>query len=579
MTASQGSRRGTRVAVAIILFFTPYAAFLAIQLTTPVDPIWFKIGGTNAQTVVQPIAGRTITVSPTGHGDSSSIASAVSAAEPGDTVLVGPGTYHEEVNVTKPWITIRGEDARRVILDGNFTLKVGVTADSAPGISVEDLTTKNYLYDGIFFVKSDHWLMDHIIATNNRGYGLYTLASRWGVMKDSIATGGGDSGFYIGETHNCNCVIENSTAYGNVVGYSGTRVDGVVIRNSTFIENAVGVAPNTLLPVISLALTGRWSPPFFASNHTIEDNVIVDNNNRTVLGVGISASYGVPIGTGISLAGTFGNTIRDNIIAGNTRWGIAEWYFFGAPIGNTFESNNFGRNGQDFWTDGTTFSGCSSRETATGDVPPTCSLPPYLRVMVPNPVKEIDLILNLGRPGYVTEAILAPQLFLAVTLAIGQRGIGESTPRLGELEAASRRHRVLSALLDGLFVGIVYIAVSSLLVSSFGVTDFQSLVNNVFAFSLLLVPLAYFLFITIWFLYSVVSDLAGRRTIGKFLMDLEVVSGRGARPSASRLLAKNLLAYLGALSFGLVWLVFVLSQRRSLSERLTGTYVVRRRQL
>src|SRR5438067_6918008 len=48
----------------------------------------------------------TLLVSPTGLFDRTptqftSIQSAVDAAAPGDTILVGPGTYQEQVNITK----------------------------------------------------------------------------------------------------------------------------------------------------------------------------------------------------------------------------------------------------------------------------------------------------------------------------------------------------------------------------------------------------------------------------------------------------------------------------------------------
>ncbi|HEV2225735.1 MAG TPA: hypothetical protein VGR56_02900 [Nitrososphaerales archaeon] len=74
------------------------------------------------------------------------------------------------------------------------------------------------------------------------------------------------------------------------------------------------------------------------------------------------------------------------------------------------------------------------------------------------------------------------------------------------------------------------------------------------------------------------SDLVGRRNIGKSLMDLELVSGSDGKPSTMRLLAKDFLAYLGAITFGVAWLVFIVAWRRSLSEKLTGTCVVSRRQ-
>src|SRR3954451_10100637 len=57
-------------------------------------------------------------------GQFSSIQAAVTAAHPGDWILIGPGDYHEHgstmagVLVTTSGIHIRGMDRNRVIVDG-----------------------------------------------------------------------------------------------------------------------------------------------------------------------------------------------------------------------------------------------------------------------------------------------------------------------------------------------------------------------------------------------------------------------------------------------------------------------------
>ncbi len=494
-------------------------------------------------------------------------------AHPGDIILVQPGTYHEEVNISKPWITIVGANQRKVILDGNFSFDTGITAYGAPGVVVRDLTVRNYRVNGVFFFKSDHWGMDHIVAIDNGEYGLFALSSRWGIINNSVAIGGGDSGFYIGETHQCDCVINNSTAYGNVVGYSGTRVDGVVIENSRFINNSVGVAPNTLLPPFALVLSGRWNHPLFASNHTIENNVIMDNNNATVQGVGISASYGVPIGTGISLAGVSGNMVRNNTITGNTRWGIAEWYFLYPPTGNTFQSNSFSKNGVDFWSDGTGFLGCGDNQSPNGDALPSCGTAPVLRLTIPNPFKEIELLLSLGHPTAEVSVIAFPALLGILPLAPVTESRSQTEAGKPALGIASRRNRTLAGLVDALVSGILYLAVVSILVTGFGSTDVYSLVDNLFAFTFLLTPLAYFLYVTIWFVYASVVGGAGRRTLGHAMFGIRL-GAKDGEASARSVFLRNLIAYLGSATLGITWLVSVSARNRTLSEQLSGTYLL-----
>src|SRR5690554_366706 len=51
-------------------------------------------------------------------GEYETIQAAVDAAEPGDLVLISPGTYNEAVTVETDRLTIRGLDRDKVILDG-----------------------------------------------------------------------------------------------------------------------------------------------------------------------------------------------------------------------------------------------------------------------------------------------------------------------------------------------------------------------------------------------------------------------------------------------------------------------------
>ncbi len=86
---------------------------------------------------------RDLCVDATGGGDHTSIAAALEAAKPGTTVRVRPGTYAEQIVISRP-ITVAGEDFRaKVVLQGSVTLAhpgarlagVSVHAESGPGIA------------------------------------------------------------------------------------------------------------------------------------------------------------------------------------------------------------------------------------------------------------------------------------------------------------------------------------------------------------------------------------------------------------------------------------------------------------
>jgi hypothetical protein len=99
-------------------------------------------------------------------------------------------------------------------------------------------------------------------------------------------------------------------------------------------------------------------------------------------------------------------------------------------------------------------------------------------------------------------------------------------------------------------------------------------VNGIFALTLLLTPLAYFLFVTIWLLYGLILDSFGKKGLGEYILGLRMISSQEERPSFPRILVKNLLIYVDSLAFGLIGLILILLKRRTLGEIASGIYLV-----
>ena len=59
------------------------------------------------------------------------IQAAVDAAQPGDLILISPGTYDVAIDVTTDGLTIRQADRNEVILDGEFELDNGPATPSS----------------------------------------------------------------------------------------------------------------------------------------------------------------------------------------------------------------------------------------------------------------------------------------------------------------------------------------------------------------------------------------------------------------------------------------------------------------
>jgi plastocyanin len=99
--------------------------------------------------------------------DHDTIQAAVDAARPGDLVLVGPGTYREEVKVAVPSLVIRGRDRDTVVVDGELQRPNGI-AVTADGVAVENLTVRNALINGLFWTGVRGYRASYVTAYNNK---------------------------------------------------------------------------------------------------------------------------------------------------------------------------------------------------------------------------------------------------------------------------------------------------------------------------------------------------------------------------------------------------------------------------
>jgi plastocyanin len=252
-------------------------------------------------------SGETLVVPDDGFPD---IQSAVDAAGPGDLVLIRPGTYKEQVTITTPGLTIRGEDRNTVILDGEFIRDNGVFA-TADGVAVENLTTKNYLANGVFWTGVTGYRGSYLTAIDNIVYGIYAFGSVDGLIEHSYASGSWDSGFYIGQCDPCNAMITDVVSEYNGLGYSGTNSSGnVYLVNSTWRYNAAGIVPNTL--------DSELLPP-------VRDVVIAGNlvHGQGTVTVPTGSVQRTAEGHGILYPGGRDALITQNLVVNNAGYGIA----------------------------------------------------------------------------------------------------------------------------------------------------------------------------------------------------------------------------------------------------------------
>jgi hypothetical protein len=243
------------------------------------------------------------------------IQAAVDAAQPGDLVRVGPGTYREQVVVGpgKRDIVIRGTDRNRVVLDGGGGTRFNGIAVHADGIAVENLTVRGYASDGIVFTppkdvpdQLNGWRASFVTAANNGLHGIEALRSRGGTIDHVLASGHGAAGFRIGNCRPCDSLVTDSVAERGMAGFEGSDSGGnVVVAHSFFRENRVGV----------LLISAGEEPPFHQQDTTVVGNVIEDNANAFAPGRGES------FGVGVLVRGGRRDGLARNRITGHPRAG------------------------------------------------------------------------------------------------------------------------------------------------------------------------------------------------------------------------------------------------------------------
>jgi Phospholipase_D-nuclease N-terminal/Right handed beta helix region len=301
---------------------------------------------------------------PTGFGpairvprDQPTIQRAVDRARPGGIVLISPGVYEESVTVTVPYLTIRGIDRNTTILDGGFERANGIEVVEADGVTIENLTARDYVLNGFSWSHVHGFWGSYLTAYDNGDSGVSARESDYGQLDHSYASGSPDSGFSIGQCDPCHAVVTDVVAEHDALGYSGTNASGdLAIVNSEWRLNMAGIVPNTL----DSELLAPQHDVVIAGNYVHDNDAVTADSNdleHPPYGIGIllagvrddqvvanlvedQATYGIAVlpTTDRNVWVTSGNVIRDNVVRRTGRADLA----LGAPSsgGDCFDAND-----------------------------------------------------------------------------------------------------------------------------------------------------------------------------------------------------------------------------------------------
>ena len=252
------------------------------------------------------------------------IQAAVDRAQPGDTVEILYGVYHERVVIDISDFTLRGlpnQAGDYPILDGLGELPEGVLA-SGNNFTVSHLHLRNYTDNGILVEGVTGVHFHDLFAENVGTYGIYPVQSTNVLIERVVATGVDDAGIYAGQCENV--IVRDSEAYGNVLGIELENTLNGQIYNNYVHNNTLGI-----LIVLLPQLTSKISA------HTQVHNNVVENNNLPNFAPGGFARI-APVGTGILLLATDHARVTGNTITGNDTVGVA---VFGLERSGGFNMN------------------------------------------------------------------------------------------------------------------------------------------------------------------------------------------------------------------------------------------------
>jgi nitrous oxidase accessory protein NosD len=223
-----------------------------------------------------------------GQAKYSTISAGVASARAGGTVVVCPGTYKEDVRISKA-VTLVGENAGIDATGLENAIQV-----LASHVSIKGLTVRNANGEGLLVgvdTMSDAKLLKSLVLTH--------------VSIDRVNAVNNDKGFNGTETGNCKYAGDcGGGIHFNAVAWSR-------VTNSRAVGNADGIL-----------LTDDYGP---TSHNLIEGNYAADNATECGIvlaghnpgAVSFNAKTFALTGRNPSVAGLFDNTIRDNVAIRN----------------------------------------------------------------------------------------------------------------------------------------------------------------------------------------------------------------------------------------------------------------------
>jgi nitrous oxidase accessory protein NosD len=273
----------------------------------------------------------TLCVNPSGtSGCKSTINSALGAASPGDTILVAPGTYKEDVIITKP-IALLGSYRSSIIDASGLANGIFVNGMSAPpkigisNVTISGFTVRNANFEGILVANAaDVSLTGNLVTDNDKSL---DISNSTCPNIPAFETDEGDDcgeGIHLMATYHAS-VVDNESAYNS--GGILTSDDSGPSQGNLISGNHVHDNPYDCgITFASHPSATSSGLPYGVTGNTISHNVS-EHNGYQVPGAGA----GVGIFAPIPGATNSGNVVIDNYLRDNGATGVAMHNHVAAP--------------------------------------------------------------------------------------------------------------------------------------------------------------------------------------------------------------------------------------------------------
>ncbi|MFD4409433.1 nitrous oxide reductase family maturation protein NosD [Streptomyces sp. NPDC058251] len=304
-----------------------------------------------------------------------SIQKAVNSAQPGDAVIVSPGTYKESVRITVSGLTLRGSGTGSTVIvpgtasgdstcakAGNGICVTGTESKPVKDVTVRALTLRGFAKNGLWAAGTDRLTVRNVISEKNGQWGFAQERSVRGVFRHNIAQNNGDAGVFLSNTVDTEegardakgAVVSHNLLAGNRIGVTVRRLRNLTIDHNDATGNctAVFVVGDENKPAVgALSVRGNYIHannkncaktarlPFLQGSGIVltgaEDTLVTGNQVEDNVGKS-------PLSGGIVLFKSFvgahnqRNEIRDNVVVRN---GTADLANRDTGESNTFHGN------------------------------------------------------------------------------------------------------------------------------------------------------------------------------------------------------------------------------------------------